>query len=156
MVIPLLTWINKGCQPECVFFNGIWFICRCWKYYRYCTRNKNWYIQEYVSRRFHTDACAAFFFFFCFLCIILFFSWASFCFWMFCWIFCLNFFFWLLIFSSSAFLLASRSGSCKRTVFIRLQTTLYKSLLYNLNWYCSKLRSCFILQDCFLELSAFD
>lgn len=58
---------------------------------------------------FYADVCPAFFF--CFRFIIFFFSCPRFCFSMVSWIFCLNFFFWLRIFSSSAFLLASRSGS---------------------------------------------
>ncbi len=105
----LLNWINKGCQVEQMFFYGMKFSTNM-KILQILHSNKTCSI--YTGRSsFHAVACAAFFFFICFLFISFFFSCPRFCFWMLSWIFCLNNFFWLLIFSSSALLLASRSGS---------------------------------------------
>lgn len=101
MLILLLNWINKRCQLQLFLWLEFYLQVQILQVIIQCA--------VYTWGGFHAVACAASFFFVCLLFISFFFS--CFCFWMLSWIFCLNFFFWLLIFSSSAFLLASSSGS---------------------------------------------
>lgn len=101
MLILLLNWINKRCQLQLFLWLEFYLQVQILQVIIQCA--------VYTWGGFHAVACAASFFFICLLFISFFFS--CFCFWMLSWIFCLNFFFWLLIFSSSAFRLASSSGS---------------------------------------------
>lgn len=122
----LMNWTNKGCQLELFLWYEIQIYCRCsqiWKCYT---------CHMYMGHSgFQAVACAALFFFTCFLFIAFFFSCPCFCLWMLSWIFCLNFFFWLLIFSSSALLLASRSGSWKS----RLIPNQQQAILNHPSWF---------------------
>lgn len=101
-------------------------------------------------------ACAAAFFF-CFLLSCFFFTSPLFCFWRFSWIFSLNFFFWLLIFSSSAFLLASKSGSwhCRLTPH-SLETPKLRACAKDLKMFSKRNEQTFPSKiSCFLLLISF-
>lgn len=117
----LANGINKGCSLVQLFFywcgNQYNIYCSS-KWKCQCIEIKLVVYTQSVTHRWESQegACASAFFF-CFLFSCFFFVSPLFCFWRFSWIFSLNFFFWLLIFSSSAFLLASKSGSwyCRLT-----------------------------------------